>query len=156
MKSYIFWNEHETQPGVFNFDDQNDIFSFMTLAQKIGFVVILRPGPYICGEHDFGALPWFLLANGTDTIRPRSSEANYIYAVNRWFNYLLPKLLPYLYKNGGPIITIQIENEYGFYFACDSDYKTGLRDLFRTFLGDDVVYFTTGNSKFSPRSIYLS
>ena len=53
-QSYLFWNEHEPMPGVYDFDGQNDVFSFMELAQKMNFVVILRPGPYICGEHDYG------------------------------------------------------------------------------------------------------
>jgi len=75
--------------------------------------VILRPGPYICGEHEYGGLPWYLLKNGTDSIIPRSSEKNYIAAVNKWFNILLPKIKPYLYQNSGPIISVQIENEYG-------------------------------------------
>ena len=95
-------------PGVYDFDGQKDIFRFMELAQKIGFLVVLRPGPYICGEHDYGGLPWWLLANGTDTIRPRTTSQAYINAVNRWFNVLLPKFVPYLYKNGGPIITVQV------------------------------------------------
>jgi len=54
QKSYLFWNEHEPTPGVYDFGGQNDVFAFMQLAQDTGFVVILRPGPYICGEHDYG------------------------------------------------------------------------------------------------------
>ena len=65
-------------------------------------------GPYICGEHDFGGLPWWLLSNGTDSIILRSSENNYMNAVRRWYSVLFPKLAPYLYKNGGPIITVQV------------------------------------------------
>ncbi len=107
-QSYIYWNEHEPTPGVYDFEGQNNIFEFIELAQKIGFVVILRPGPYICGEHDFGGLPWWLLANGTDTVRPRTNEATYMNAVRSFYNQLLPKLAPYLYKNGGPIITVQV------------------------------------------------
>ena len=79
------------------------------MAQKIGFVVILRPGPYVCGEHDYGGLPWWLLSNGTDTVIPRSSEATYLNAVKRFYDYFLPLILPYLYKNGGPIIMVQVE-----------------------------------------------
>lgn len=105
--------------------------------------MILRPGPYICGEHDFGGLPWWLLANGTDNVKPRTNEQNYMNAVRRWFDQLLPRISPYLYKNGGPIITVQVENEYGFFYACDAQYKTELKEIFIKYLGDDVVYFTT-------------
>jgi beta-galactosidase len=71
-------------------------------------------------------------------------ESIYINAVNNWFQALLPKIVPYLYKNGGPIIMVQVENEYGSYYACDKMYTSYLRDLFRKYLGDDVVLFTTG------------
>lgn len=128
-------------------------------------------GPYICGEHDFGGLPWWLLANGTDTIILRSSEPTYMNAVRRWYSVLLPKLVPYLYKNGGPIITVQVkfcllvnartrqqtlkflnfqqkvENEYGSYWTCDKAYTGELRDTFINYFGNDVVLFTTGSFK---------
>ena len=147
IQIYIFWNEHEPYPGVYDFDGQNDIIHFIELAKARGFLIILRPGPYACAEHDYGALPWWLLANGTDTIIPRTIETNYMNAVRRYMSVLLPKFVPYLYKNGGPIITVQVENEYGSYYACDRQYTTALRDLFRQFLGNDVVLFTTdGNS----------
>ena len=71
--------------------------------------MILRPGPFVCAEHDFGGLPWWLLSNGTDTIIPRSSEATYFNSVTRWFKVLLHLLKPYLYQNGGPIITVQVK-----------------------------------------------
>lgn len=62
----------------------------------------------MCGEHEFGALPWWLLANGIDTIRPRTSEETFMKAVRNWLQVLLPKLKPYLYINGGSIITVQV------------------------------------------------
>ncbi|RNA22068.1 Beta-galactosidase [Brachionus plicatilis] len=143
IQIYIFWNEHEPQPGVYDFEGQNNIFEFLEIAQKIGFVVVLRPGPYVCAEHDYGGLPWWLLVNGTESIVPRSSETNYMNAVRRYFGVLLPQLAPYLYKNGGPIITVQVENEYGSYYTCDKKYTGELRDLFKLYFGDDVVLFTT-------------
>jgi beta-galactosidase len=84
------------------------------------------------------------IANGTQNVVPRTNERNYMNAVRRWFSVFLPKVAPFLYKNGGPIITVQIENEYGSYYACDSNYTGALRDIFREYLGDDIVYFTTG------------
>ena len=123
----MFWNEHEPYPGVYDFDGQNDIFKFIEMAQNKGLSVIFRAGkiiyklfylfwvnnsfkgPYACGEHEYGALPWWLLSNGTDSILPRSSEQNYMKAVRRWLNVVLPKLRPYLYKNGGPVIMVQVK-----------------------------------------------
>lgn len=72
-------------------------------------IIKKKLGPYVCAEHDYGGLPWWLLANGTDNIVPRSSESNYMNAVRRYYGVLLPKLVPYLYKNGGPIITVQVK-----------------------------------------------
>ena len=79
----------------------------MFYLAKIFFLILFK-GPYVCAEHDFGALPWWLLSNGTDSIRPRTKEHNYMSAVKRWFNVLLPKISPHLYKNGGKIITVQV------------------------------------------------
>jgi beta-galactosidase len=116
---------------------------------KRGFDIVLRPGPYVCAEHEYGGLPWWLLANGTENIMPRTSEENYMIHVRRWLKVLLPKFKPYLYKNGGPgILTVQIENEYGLFYACDNNYMIELRDIFRALLGKNVVFFTTdGNNK---------
>ena len=144
IQVYIFWNEHEPQPGVYDFAGQRDIASFLRMAGDIGFVVLLRPGPYVCAEHDFGGLPWWLLADHADTIVLRSSDELYLGAVRRWFDVLLPTLTPLLYKNGGPIVTVQIENEYGSYYTCDRVYTTAIRDQYRKILGDDVIYYTTG------------
>jgi beta-galactosidase GanA len=93
---------------VYDFEGQNDIFRFIDLAHQRGFYVILRPGPYVCAEHDYGGLPWWLLMNGTETIRPRTSEKNYMFALKRWLQVLMPKFVPYLLKNGGPIISVQV------------------------------------------------
>ena len=106
--SYIYWNINEPISGGYIFNDQNDIISFYKMAQKICFVIILRPGPYVDSEHDYGGLPWWLLSNGTQTIRQRSSETTYFNFVTRWYKMLLPKIVPLLYKNGGPIIYIKV------------------------------------------------
>lgn len=132
---------------MYDFSGQNNIFLFIDMANKTGLNVIFRAGPYVCGEHDFGGLPWWLLSNAIDKIRLRSREIRYMKAVSSWFKVLLPKLWPYLLKNGGPVIMVQVENEYGSYFECDHVYMGQLRDLFRKYLGDDTVLFTTGNIK---------
>ena len=100
----MFWNECELDPGVLDIS----VLDFIELARKIGFVVILRPDPYVCGEHEYGGLPWWLL-NGKSTVTiSRTKDTGYFNAVTRWFDILLPALVPYLYKNGGPIIMIQV------------------------------------------------
>ena len=104
----------------------------------------ISTGPYVCGEHEYGALPWWLLKDGTDTLVPRTNEATFMKAVDRWYAKLLPMLVPFLYRNGGPIVTVQVENEYGSYYACDSVYTGALRDLFKKYLGDETVLFTVG------------
>ena len=108
FKSYIFWNQHEPYPGVYDFDGQQDIVRFINLAQKVGLNVLLRVGPYACAEHEYGALPWWLMTNGIDTLRPRTREKTYMSAVERWFQVFLPKITPLLYENGGPVLTVQV------------------------------------------------
>uniref|UniRef100_A0A7N6ALG4 Beta-galactosidase n=1 Tax=Anabas testudineus TaxID=64144 RepID=A0A7N6ALG4_ANATE len=141
IQTYIPWNYHEMYPGQYNFSGDRDVEYFLKLAQDIGFLVILRPGPYICAEWDMGGLPAWLLKNKNIVLR--SSDPDYITAVDKWMGKLLPMIKPYLYQNCGPIITVQVENEYGSYFACDYNYLRHLTKLFRSHLGEEVVLFTT-------------
>ncbi|XP_074844316.1 beta-galactosidase isoform X2 [Carettochelys insculpta] len=146
IQTYVPWNYHEFKPGVYNFFNDRDIEYFLQLANEIGLLVILRAGPYICAEWDMGGLPAWLLEK--ESIVLRSSDSDYLAAVGRWMGVLLPRMKPYLYQNGGPIIMVQVENEYGSYFACDYDYLRYLQKLFHHHLGDEVVLFTTdGASK---------
>ncbi|XP_059198470.1 beta-galactosidase [Centropristis striata] len=141
IQTYIPWNYHEESPGRYNFSGDRDLEYFIQLARDIGLMVILRPGPYICAEWDMGGLPAWLLKK--KDIILRSSDPDYIAAVDKWMGKLLPMMKPYLYQNGGPIITVQVENEYGSYFACDYNYMRYLTKLFRSHLGEEVVLFTT-------------
>ncbi|XP_038141552.1 beta-galactosidase-1-like protein [Cyprinodon tularosa] len=145
IQVYVPWNFHETVQGVHDFTGDRDLEHFLNLANQTGLLVILRPGPYICAEWEMGGLPAWLLEK--PNIILRSADTDYLDAVSNWFAILLPKLKPWLYINGGNIITVQVENEYGSYFACDYNYMRHLRTLFRLFLGEDVVLFTTdGNT----------
>ncbi|XP_068428733.1 beta-galactosidase-1-like protein [Clinocottus analis] len=145
IQVYVPWNFHETVQGVQNFTGDRDLGHFLDLANQTGLLVILRPGPYICAEWEMGGLPAWLLQK--PNIILRSADTDYIQAVSNWLAVLLPKMKPWLYINGGNIITIQVENEYGSYFACDYNYMRHLRTLFRLFLGEDTVLFTTdGNT----------
>uniref|UniRef100_A0A674ELY1 Beta-galactosidase n=1 Tax=Salmo trutta TaxID=8032 RepID=A0A674ELY1_SALTR len=141
IQTYVPWNFHEPSSDQYNFSGDRDLEHFLQLAQDIGLLVVLRPGPYICGEWDMGGLPAWLLHKKDIVLR--SSDPDYIAAVDKWMGTLLPMLKPFLYQNGGPIITVQVENEYGSYFACDYNYLRHLTSLFRSHLGNDVVLFTT-------------
>uniref|UniRef100_A0A8C3L5M7 Beta-galactosidase n=1 Tax=Chrysolophus pictus TaxID=9089 RepID=A0A8C3L5M7_CHRPC len=147
IQTYVPWNYHEPQMGVYDFSGDRDLEYFLQLASETGLLVILRAGPYICAEWDMGGLPAWLLEK--ESIVLRSSDSDYLTAVEKWMGVLLPKMKPHLYQNGGPIIMVQVENEYGSYFACDYDYLRFLLKIFRQHLGDEVVLFTTdGASQF--------
>ncbi|CAL8127088.1 unnamed protein product [Orchesella dallaii] len=142
ITTYVAWNLHqEASEEKFSYDGNLNLFKFIEIAQKNDLLVILRPGPYIDSERDMGGLPAWLLWEKPD-MKLRTSDLEYVYFVSRWFDELLPKLEPYLYENGGPIIMVQVENEYGSY-ACDKEYTGFLRDLIRFHLGEDVVLFST-------------
>ncbi|XP_035134180.1 beta-galactosidase isoform X4 [Callithrix jacchus] len=141
IQTYVPWNFHEPYPGQYQFSEEHDVEYFLRLAHELGLLVVLRPGPYICAEWEMGGLPAWLLEK--ESILLRSSDPDYLAAVDKWLGVLLPKMKPLLYQNGGPVITVQVENEYGSYFACDFDYLRFLQKRFRHHLGDDVVLFTT-------------
>ncbi|KAF8777677.1 beta-galactosidase-like [Argiope bruennichi] len=150
IQTYVEWNHHEPEPGEYNFKGDYDLPKFLKTAHDLGLVVILRSGPFIDAERDMGGLPYWLLRNNPD-IKLRSFDPTYIKYVDRWYKILLPLIEPYLYNNGGPIITLQIENEYGS-IGCDAQYKSHLRDLVRKTLKTDVVLFTTDGSSSSVLS----
>ncbi|XP_023222257.1 beta-galactosidase-like [Centruroides sculpturatus] len=148
LQTYIEWNSHEPEPGTYIFEDNYDIVNYIQTAGKVGLLVILRPGPFIDAEREMGGLPYWLLKVKPD-MQLRTSDADYLYYVDRWFNILFPKLKPLLYSNGGPVISIQIENEYGSYSACDFKYTNHLRDLYLQHFNDSVIFFTTDGSSSS-------
>ena len=141
VQTYVAWNVHEPIEGQYNFRGDADLASFIKLADSLGMLVIVRAGPYICAEWDFGGFPGWLLKNTSIVLRSLKDQ-QYISAVKSWMSVLLPLLRPLLYANGGPIISVQVENEYGYWKACDHDYMTYLGQLFRQYLGNDVVLFT--------------
>ncbi|KAM9187502.1 beta-galactosidase isoform 3-T3 [Dugong dugon] len=145
IQMYVPWNFHEPLPGQYQFSDDHDVEHFIQLAHEMELLVILRPGPYICAEWDMGGLPAWLLEK--ESIVLRSSDPDYLAAVDKWLGVLLPKIKPLLYQNGGPIITVQVENEYGSYFTCDYDYLRFLQNRFRYHLGDEVLLFTTDGAR---------
>ncbi|KAL0019729.1 hypothetical protein WJX77_006458 [Trebouxia sp. C0004] len=147
IELYIPWNYHERYPGEYTWDGMADVFSFIELIQELEMVVLLRVGPYICAEWDFGGLPWWLGSSqivGGGKMHLRSSDPDYLEHVDRWFDVLLPKVAPYLYQRGGPVVMVQLENEYGFIGdAHDKQYMRHLVKLAKKALGDEIVLFTT-------------
>lgn len=108
---YTFWNAHEPTPGAFDFSGQNDIAAFVREAQQEGLYVILRPGPYVCAEWEFGGYPAWLLKDPATVVR--SSDPKFMTPAKRWLKRLGQELAPLQYGAGGPIIAVQVENEYG-------------------------------------------
>nr|XP_029121154.1 beta-galactosidase 8 isoform X2 [Elaeis guineensis] len=146
IQTYVPWNLHEPAPQKWVFEGIADIESFLKLAQELGFLVMLRAGPYICAEWDFGGFPAWLLAI-EPALKLRSSDPEFLQLVERWWAVLLPKMAPLLYENGGPIIMVQVENEFGSY-GDDKKYLHHLVTLARRHLGNDIVLYTTdGGSK---------
>ncbi len=129
IETYVAWNVHERRRGRRHFSGWNDLPRFLELAGAAGLDVILRPGPYICAEWDFGGLPAWLLEDGVlpgGARTLRTSDPSYLAAVDAWFDALLPHVVPLLATRGGPVVAVQVENEYGS-FGDDAEYLEHLR-----------------------------
>uniref|UniRef100_A0AC11DQY6 Galactosidase beta 1 like 2 n=1 Tax=Ovis aries TaxID=9940 RepID=A0AC11DQY6_SHEEP len=113
LTTYVPWNLHEPERGTFDFSGNLDLEAFILLAAEVGLWVILRPGPYICGEMDLGGLPSWLLRD--PDMRLRTTYKGFTEAVDLYFDHLMLRVVPLQYKHGGPIIAVQVENEYGSY-----------------------------------------
>ena len=125
--AYLFWNYHEWNEGKFNWAGQRDAAEFCRLAQQEGLWVILRPGPYACAEWEMGGLPWWLLKHpGNSFLRTR--DPAFVEPARRWLNEVGRVLGPLQITRGGPILMVQVENEYG-YFGQDADYMRTMRQV---------------------------
>lgn len=147
ITTYVFWNVHEPRPGVFNFSGQNDLAEYLREAQQEGLYVILRPGPYVCAEWDLGGYPSWLLRDRNLVLR--STNPEYQAAVNAWFDRLGKVVAPLLLQNGGPILAIQVENEYGS-FGDDRRYMESVQSaLRRSGMSAPVFYTADGPAELS-------
>ncbi|XP_061817805.2 beta-galactosidase-1-like protein 2 isoform X4 [Nerophis lumbriciformis] len=126
---FVPWNLHQPQRGVFDFRTQLDLEAYIRLAAELGLWVILRPGPYISSELDLGGLPSWLLQDGS--MRLRTTYPGFTEAVDMYFDKLIPNMVPLQYKKGGPIIAVQLENEYGS-FAKDEHYMHFIKEALQS------------------------
>lgn len=139
VAAYIFWNYHEVTEGVFDFRTGNrDIAAFVRLCQQEGMWVLFRPGPYVCAEWDFGGLPTYLLK--IPDIKIRCMDPRYMKAANRYITRLAQEIKPLQVTQGGPILMVQVENEYGSY-GNDKQYMEALATTWRK-QGINVPFYT--------------
>lgn len=139
VETYVCWNLHEPQKGVFDFSGMLDIVRFIETAKELGLYAIVRPGPYICAEWDFGGFPAWLLAD--KNIELRCNNEIYLKHVKDYLEKLFSLIKPLFITNGGNIIAMQVENEYGSY-SNDKKYLRALVDIYDE-LGADVLKFTS-------------
>lgn len=140
IASYIFWNYHETKAGKFDFKTWNrDLVAFVKIVQEEGMWFILRPGPYVCGEWDLGGLPPYLLK--TPDIKLRCMDPRYMKAVERYINVVAKMVAPLQINKGGPMILLQVENEYGSY-GNDRIYMQTLQQMWRD-KGIEIPLYTS-------------
>ena len=142
VETYVCWNLHEPKPGEFCFEGMLDIERFVKTAEKIGLYCIVRPGPYICAEWDFGGLPAWLLKDKNMQIR--CNYPDYTACVERFYRELLSHLAPLQMTKGGNIIAMQVENEYGSY-GNDKEYLAFIEKLMRD-CGIDCELFTSDSN----------
>jgi beta-galactosidase len=159
---YVFWNLHELHPGVFDFSGQKDVAEFVREAQQEGLYVVLRPGPYVCAEWDLGGYPAWLLkdSKADDSAEPavllRSSQPEYLAAARRWMLRLGEELAPLQASRGGPIIAVQVENEYGS-FNVKEDRQQYLQQALQMVrdagFGESLLYTADGGEELPNGSI---
>jgi beta-galactosidase len=150
VETYVFWNFHETSPGVFDFSGQKDVAEFVREAQQEGLWVILRPGPYACAEWDFGGLPAWLLREPGMVVR--SSNPLFMAAATRWMHRLGQELAPLQSANGGPILAVQVENEY-VSFGTDSAYMHGVKQMLLDSGFDRAMLYTADGAGQASKSL---
>jgi beta-galactosidase len=142
LTTYVFWNVHETSPGNYDFSGENDLGEYLREAQQEGLYVILRPGPYVCAEWEFGGFPAWLLKNHAMQVRTR--DPLFMAEVRKWFNRLGQVVHPMMLSQGGPIIAVQVENEYGS-FGDDHVYMEEIEEALKASgMGDGYLYTADG------------
>ncbi len=141
VETYVAWNLHERREGEFDFSGNLDIERYISIAESLGLKVIVRPGPYICSEFDFGGLPSWLLAY--PDVHLRCNDPKYLEKVRPYYRELLSRVKPHLCTNGGGVIMLQIENEYGSY-GDDKEYLRAVAEMYREYGIDCLLYTSDG------------
>lgn len=136
--TYVFWNYHETEKGKYNFSGNADVAEFVKAAQQEGLWVIIRPSPYACAEWEFGGYPWWLIKE--KDLKVRSRDPKFLEMSKNYINAFAKELTPLQISNGGPIIMVQVENEYGSYDK-DKEYLTINKNYLRD-AGFNVDFYT--------------
>jgi beta-galactosidase len=139
LTTYVFWNLHEPRPGRFDFTGNLDLAAYVRMAQEEGLWVIVRPGPYVCTEWEFGGFPAWLLA--TPDMKVRSADPRFLKAAAGYMREVGRQLAPLQITRGGPVIMVQVENEYGS-FGSDKAYLNAVRRMIVD-AGFDVTLFTS-------------
>ncbi|KAI1273923.1 glycosyl hydrolases family 35-domain-containing protein [Xylaria sp. FL0933] len=142
--SYLYWDQIEPAQGKYVTDGNNNIAAWVQKAEQQGLHVVLRVGPYICGEHEWGGFPSWLSTISNMTVR--SNNPQFLGATKSYLDFLGSWLQPYFASNGGPIIMAQVENEYGFY-SNDHSYTNALADLFKDALPAVQLYTNDGSGQ---------
>ncbi|OKH92973.1 glycoside hydrolase family 35 protein [Streptomyces uncialis] len=137
VETYVPWNMHEPRPGEFR--DVERVGRFLDAVRAAGMWAIVRPGPYICAEWENGGLPHWV--TGSLGARVRTRDAEFLAAVTRWFGVLLPQITERQIDGAGPVIMVQVENEYGSY-GSDAVYLRHLAGMLSD-LGVRVPLFTS-------------
>ncbi|ALW85225.1 beta-galactosidase [Hymenobacter sedentarius] len=135
--TYVFWNAHEPQPGQYDFKGNNDVAAFVRMAQEEGLWVVLRPSPYVCAEWEFGGYPYWL--QNVPGLKVRSQEPQYVAAYRRYIQAVGQQLAPLQVNHGGPVLMVQVENEYGSY-GSDKQYLALNQQLFQQAGFDGLLY----------------
>lgn len=119
VTTYVFWNFHETEPGKWDFEGDKNLREYIKTAEELGMMVILRPGPYVCGEWEFGGYPWWL--QNIPGMEIRRDNPEFLKRTKIYIDRLYKEVGDLLVTNGGPIIMVQAENEFGSYVAQRKD-----------------------------------
>ncbi len=146
IATYVFWNVHEPRPGEYVFSGQYDLAAFIRAIQAEGLHVLLRAGPYSCAEWEFGGFPAWLLKDPENGKTLRTNDPGFMVPAERWLKRLAQETAPLLIANGGPILAVQVENEYG-NFSNDKKYMQHMLEIFQATGWKDALLYTVDPSK---------
>ncbi|XP_064479510.1 beta-galactosidase-like [Ornithodoros turicata] len=142
VDTYVDWSTHEPEPWDYMFDGINNLRAFLYTVKDLGLLVIVRAGPYISADRDNGGIPYWLPRVDAD-VKLRTSGNAFQFHLDRWITVLLELLHHFLYENGGPVIIVQLEDEYGKFQPCDHEYMKYLFKTFRLRLGPELPLITS-------------